>query len=351
MLVDLVLSYVWWRWEYVVLLDLVPPRTAINFTRRALLLASNFRKFHTQVLYHPTLVRAAGRSPSVMVRSSTFRIFIKLICLSHCPSQREICLFELLCIYFNGSCAAVVDLFVQRMNDTLDTVRMLLAPYDSIHRARFFSECDDWDIVTSRAFNRYDIKSELELRLDSTHDMEHLVATCCVTTNRGTIRCVANHALVSLAISKGKWDTLSSSQCLGIAELDLWHEDGARHMCPIVVHRFLQRFSWQLWSAAVTLLLSITLTDAIGKFAFYAFFLLFSLGFLLMRNFGWLHKLSLRQMDRTQQAVVFARRSHGRSFFAVIDAHFTTPFGPYGSKRLWKAIAFPVDSETTVSTK
>jgi hypothetical protein len=206
---------------------------------------------------------------------------LDLISLPHCTSQREVSLFVELGVHLERSSATFVRYLLYRVDDRFHIV--LFAPDSSSEGSSFTVEGDDGLIVLPRSFDGCDVEAELITCFERTRDMEARVT---VVTINASAFVVPNLVLMVLVLAqladcfvfcrRDHLETFSDLQSLGVTEANLWREDGAVDVHPIVAGGRLQRLSRENRTMKSQLVVRVVRTHGVGEFLLHALLLAIS---------------------------------------------------------------------------
>lgn len=181
---------------------------------------------------------------------------------AHRASEREVGLLVVLNKDLERGLPGLINNFIYGMDDAFDSV--LLAPDSSGKRPSFLAELRSGDLVPSGTLHRRDIEAELVASLESARDVEVGIALKAGDASAGIFSQLVVVVLVLAKLADGfiarRWNQLEAFrnlELLRIAEADLWREDSAIDMDPIVASGSLERFARQYWPVERELLVVI----------------------------------------------------------------------------------------------
>ena len=198
------------------------------------------------------------------------------------------------------------------------------APDGSTRRPGFLAQPHAVHGITSRTFDRRDVKSKPVLRLECTTNVEIGVAAIVMTGHAGAFTSFAYLADLAILIGWDEAKSFSRLQFFRTAKLDLRRPNRTRHVHPIVAHRSLQGFPRTDWLAHSLLPLAIKLDGLVDHFLLKPLLLAIAFRFLFVRCLGRLHQLMLRPCNGAEDTFV-ARRDH---WIPIVRAHIAQPLGP-----------------------
>lgn len=251
---------------------------------------------------------------------------LNLVSLANGASQSQISLLVDLGVHLKSSSACVVRNLLNRVHDRLDV--MLFAPDGSIDIAGVAVDVGSENLIFSRSLDRRDVEAKLIASLESTRDVETRVTVPAVDASAFV---VAHFVLVISVLAKfangfvlGRWNKLKALGHLKrfrIAESDLWRENCAVHMHPIVASSGFQRLSRHDGTVFLQLLSCVSCPHGIGQLFFHALLLAVALALLLVSRLRHLNQIN-QSLFRQAQA---ARIIRGYLGIAVVQTLFAHP--------------------------
>jgi len=163
-----------------------------------------------------------------------------LICLSRAPCQSQVGLLEILNVKLQGVETTILpDNFIHWVDCGLGR-RVLLTPDSSRHDAALSVDRNDVVLVTTRAFDWGDLKSQNISSLVAAFDVNRCAAL--VTVHASSAVFFAGFAHFSESRLRNEGHSLTWSECLGFAKLDFGRPNSTGNMNPVVVGSPLQGF-------------------------------------------------------------------------------------------------------------
>ena len=160
------------------------------------------------------------------------------------------------------------------------------APDGSTRRPGFLPQPHAVHGITSRTFNRRDVKSKPVLCLECTTDVEIGVAAVVMARHAGAFVRFAYLADLAILIGWDEAEPFRRLQFFRTAKLDLRRPNRTCHVHPIVAHRPLQGFSRTDWFTHSLLPLTIKLDGLVDHFLLKPLLLAIAFRFLFVRCLG-----------------------------------------------------------------
>lgn len=184
---------------------------------------------------------------------------------------------------------------------------MLFAPNSCRHGSTLITNGDNVVLVSTRAFDRCDVETEDMPSLVRTFDV-HWSATL-LTRHASAIVRLANLADLLKTSPRNGRNSFARLQSLCISKFDLWCEDSAGNVDPIVVCRPLQGLSRVDGPAIVLLTLPVEIGCFNSHLLLQSLTFAFLLGLLLVGYLWRFHKVMISELNRAKDTFVVLERS------------------------------------------
>jgi hypothetical protein len=219
---------------------------------------------------------------------------------------------------------------------------MVRAPDGCGRRPDFLTEANAGRAVSSRIFDRRNVKPGLIPSLERTPDVEARVATAVVARHTSSLVRLADLTRIAVSVGRDKPKTLGRLEFLCIAKLDFRRPDCAANMDPVIASSSFEglprtdRLAHGFLSLAVKL-------DGVGYQPALKFLLLtVSLRLLLVCRLRRFHQLMLSPGHRTKDA--FVRGGDGR--ISIVRASIAQPLDTVLLRA--HAVAIPVNRQAAI---